>query len=483
MRTLYIDCFSGLAGDMMLGALFDLAVNLGEDDRVNPSALTSALSPLSLPPWRLEVEPRHKQGIRGLGVSVLTLWGEERVQDVTPDQLAHTSSPHHGHHNHDDHAHEDHETSSSHGAHHVHGRSLIEILDLISNSGLSERVQRRARAVFEALGEAEGRAHGIPPLEVSFHEVGMIDSIVDILGAAWCLDALEVTQIISAPPPLNRGWVKCAHGLMPLPAPATSFLLTGLETAESPHSVELITPTGAAMIRAWAREINARWPKSPTLSIGWGAGRRDLSDRPNLLRVILNETEPDLGDHRDLPPSRCWLIEANIDDQTPEALATARDLLLASGALDVWLTAIVMKEGRSAVTLSVLSASEQVDELERLLLIHSAAIGCRRSRWERAVLPRRIMSVVTPWGSCRVKVTRLPDEISDQASETQLEARWRLKVEHRDVRALALKHQRSVAEIEREVLDQAHALLRSGQLTWDDLAYERTRSSDTDERS
>ena len=462
MRTLYVDCFSGLAGDMMLGGLLDLAERLGIGDQVNHKSLSEALSALSLPPWQIDIEPRHKQGIRGLGVKIMTPWGEERVEDVTPD------------HHHADHHHAEHD----HAEHHKHGLSLAQILDMIKSSDLNSRVKRRSREVFEVLGEAEGAAHGVDPLDVHFHEVGMVDSLVDIIGSAWCLDALDITRVISAPPPLNRGWVRCAHGLMPLPAPATAFILTGVETAQSPHQVELVTPTGAAMIRAWSHQVTSSWPADPALAIGWGAGKRDLSDRPNLLRLVISESALSSPPPTpDLPPAECWLIEANIDDQSPEALATARDLILSSGALDVWLTPIVMKEGRSAVKLSVLCVSGRVDHLERLLLTHSAAIGCRRSRWTRTVLPRRLFQVATSLGSCQVKVTRLPDVTNDE--------RWRLKVEHRDARKIASVHELSLAEVEREVLDKAHALLRSGQVTWDHLDHETpvhlTQTKDDDQ--
>ena len=486
MRTLYIDCFSGLAGDMMLGALLDLSEQLGVKDQVNTTSLFEALSAIPLPPWQIEVDTCHKQGIRGLGVKITTPWGEERVEDAVLEHYDPINSSYHEHTHSESYHHDtssseilriDKEDESNHAqtrarhqnhSNHEHGLSLAQIISLIDASPVPQQVKQRSQEVFDILGVAEGRAHGIAPLDVHFHEVGMVDSIVDIIGSAWCLTKLNITHIISAPPPLNRGWVKCAHGVMPLPTPATGFILEGIETIQSPHQVELITPTGAAMLRAWSHTITATWPTDPAIAMGWGAGKRDLPDRPNLLRVVLSESKQSGQQSSSSPPTICWLIEANIDDQSPEAIATAKGLLLSAGALDVWLTAIVMKEGRSAVKLSVLCVAERIAELERLLLIHSSAIGCRRTRWERTVLPRRFLKVVTSIGTCQVKVTQLPDaKTSDH---------WRIKVEHRDARHLARQNDLSVAEVERRVLDQAHLLLNSGQLTWEHLTHEISKS-------
>jgi len=446
----------------MLAALIDLAAEMGEEKRVNVETVSEALLTLDLPEWELQVEPRYKQGIRGLGLNVITPWGTEVVEDL---EHVHQGHSHTGHHDNAQHQVGDRQPLTDQPSHHPHGLSLAEILARIEGSSLNTHVKERSREVFDLLGQAEGRAHGVDPLEVHFHEVGMVDSLVDIIGSAWCLDVLGIEHILSAPPPLNRGWVRCAHGLIPLPAPATSFILKGIETIQSPHQVELVTPTGAAMLRAWSHLVTTHWPTLPTRAIGWGAGKRDLSDRPNLLRLILCEPEANVHAHPDLPPAECWLIEANIDDQSPEAIATARDLLLSSGALDAWLTAIVMKEGRSATKMSVLCVAERVDELECLLLTHTAAIGCRRSRWERTVLPRRFVQVDTPWGGCQVKVTQVPGSMTP--------ADWRLKVEHRQARALAHKHKITLAEVERTVLNQARRGLQSGRITWDQLMSEQ----------
>lgn len=458
MRTLYIDCFSGVAGDMMLAGLLDLADHLGVTDAVSVETLTDALRSLELPEWEVKVEERHKMGLRGLGVRVITPWGEEETSD-------HPHSRDHSHEHSHDHSHD-------HAHTHQHGLSLTEILSKIQSSSLTSRVKTLAVDAFMALGQAEARAHGVKLESVHFHEVGMIDSIVDIVGSAWCIDALNIHRVIAAPPPINRGWVKCAHGVMPLPTPATSFLLEGIPTSPSPHEVELVTPTGAAMIRAWSAEVTSALSSAPTLAIGWGAGRRDLADRPNLLRLILSERVASIEAGSDLPPTECWLIEANIDDQSPESLATARDTLLALGALDAWLTAIVMKEGRSATQLSVLCEPSRVHDFEGLVLRHTTAIGCRRTRYERAVLPRRLLTVETMFGECRVKVTQTPHSVGTTS--------WRLKVEHREARALARERGLTLAEVERVVLSRAYAVLQAGQVTWDQLELE-SRSSQPSE--
>ena len=158
---------------------------------------------------------------------------------------------------------------------------------MLEGSKLSEGVKRRALSVFEALAAAEGKVHGVSPEEVHFHEVGMVDSVVDICGACWCLEELGVSEVVSAPPPVGRGWVRCAHGVMPLPAPATAELLKGLRLTPTPLTRELITPTGAALLKGWGAQISDLLPSTTLYAVGWGAGQADLPDRPNLLRAML----------------------------------------------------------------------------------------------------------------------------------------------------------------------------------------------------
>ena len=440
MRTLYIDCFSGLAGDMLLGALFDLAAQLGEADRVNPAQLERELESLNLPEWHIEVERRLKQGIAGLGVRVVTPWGVEHVEDHSEHSHAHSH----------EHSHE-----------HSHGLELVQILDLIKGSGLDHDVITKASKVFNLLGLAEARAHHVPIDRVHFHEVGMVDSIVDIVGVAWCLNQLRVTRVLSAPPPLNRGWVKCAHGVMPLPAPATGHLLEGIPTEASPLRVELVTPTGAAIIKALADEVTSSWPHPPVLATGWGAGTRDLPDRPNLVRVTCHAEET--LQHEEV--LNCVLLETNLDDHTPEMLAAACQVFLQEGALDVWQQPIMMKKGRVGVLLSVLCPLDQRARFERFILEHTSTLGVRGTEVRRTVLARRRLWVSSPWGDCPVKVSRS----TDLSARQNTRAHWKLKPEYDVIIKLAQESQGARDEISRWVIQRAYEILASGEVTWSDL--------------
>ena len=456
-RTLYIDCFSGIAGDMFLGALFDLAEHLECAEQVNPSRLKLALQNCSLPPWNLELISCTKLGLEGKKLRVLTPWGEEKVEDLNDDHRhSHVSLTETNH----KHSHEtslesspnqlnDHSHESLYD--HVHGLNFLEIKTLIETSRLSKITIERALKVFELIGQAESRAHGVPMADVHFHEVGMLDSIIDILGVAWCLEQLNIKRILSAPPPINRGWVRCAHGVLPLPAPATAFILEGLKTCPSPHHVELITPTGAAMIKAWADVITSNLPSLPVEAIGLGAGQRDLKDRPNLLRLFAYSSEQSDLDSMmniDRPSTSCWLYESNIDDMRAEDLAVLTELLFKAGALDVWQSSIMMKKNRLACLLSVLCTEADAQQIESTLLFHSTSIGCRRQRVERKVLRRRFLNIDTKWGPCRIKVSRL------RSNEPDTKDLWRYKPELEDLKALASESGQSIEALRAHIYVQ-----------------------------
>lgn len=355
-RLLYVDCFSGIAGDMTLGALIDLGLDV---DR-----LVAALKTLPLPDWRLAHERVRKASLMGVKVDV---W----VGDVIADQ----QPPDHHHHGH---------------GHHYH-----ELRDLIAHSALPPPVIQRAQAAFLALAQAEARVHGTSVEQVHFHEVGAVDSVVDLVGCAYGLWALGVDHVEAAPPPIGRGFVHSAHGRIPLPAPATAHLLEGLPIRTCPIEKELVTPTGAAMIKAWARRVGDM-PTMRVEAVGWGAGTLDLPDRPNLLRLFLGETSA--------APSDCVQIEANIDDMTPEIAGYLLDRLFAAGALDAWFTPIQMKKNRPGVLVGALAQADAQAAITRTLLTESTAIGLRSHRVARVVQPRRIETVMTPFGPVELKI-------------------------------------------------------------------------------
>ncbi|MCA9527942.1 MAG: LarC family nickel insertion protein, partial [Myxococcales bacterium] len=289
---LYVDCFSGIAGDMMLGALLELGVP--RDD------LEGALRRIDLPAWRLVTERVQRMTLAGTAV---------RFEAVDHD---------HHHHDHDhDHDHE----PVEHHVHH-HGLSPADIDARIRAAALPPPVEARATAIFAALAEAEARVHGTTVAEVHFHEVGAIDSILDIVGVAYGLWKLGIDRVESAPPPISRGFVRTAHGRMPLPTPATLDLLRGVPLTPCALPRELVTPTGAAILRVSADRYGD-FPAMVASAIGWGAGRADLADRPNLLRLVLG--------HADATAPDCHVVEANIDDMSPELAGWLMEALFAAG--------------------------------------------------------------------------------------------------------------------------------------------------------
>ena len=362
MKTLYIDCFSGIAGDMMLGALLDLGVP--------ENYLTAELEKLNVSGWTLQVSRVLRQGISGLDVKVV----------VTAD---------------DD---------------HHHGRHWGEIKQVIDNSGISNGAKAMSNAIFARLAQVEGALHNKPPEDVHFHEVGSVDAIIDICGTAIALDWLRVERFVCAPVPTPRGWVICEHGKMPLPAPATMALLDGAQVVSVDSMGEWVTPTGAAII-AGSSATFGPIPSMKINGIGYGAGDANPSDRPNLLRLILGTTP-----ERD-ELSFDLLIEANVDDMTAELFAYTTEQLLQAGALDVWSTAIQMKKGRPAHKLSVLCEPGQRQMMIDTLLRESTTIGLRISPVERYKTAYSIETISTSLGDIRIKVARDGYRVLNRAPE------------------------------------------------------------------
>ncbi|MEE2644798.1 MAG: nickel pincer cofactor biosynthesis protein LarC [Myxococcota bacterium] len=417
-RLLYIDCFSGVAGDMFLGALIDLGLPIGD--------LEATLRTLDLPSWTLESHRVEKQGISGLKIHFRTRSGESEPA-ATPTEPDHptaahpTSGPlaHHGH---------GHDEVISEQGDRVHGhRRAGEIKRLIRDAALPTEVQRRALEAFTCLAEAEGRIHDVEPDEVHFHEIGMLDSVLDIVGCAWGLWRLGIDRVESAPPPIGRGWIRCAHGNVPLPAPATSLILEGCPIEACALRRELVTPTGAAILRCWSDHFG-ELPAGALVKVGWGAGTIDLPDRPNLLRLFLLERplhlqrddrvaqlhaavgeaarSADLGEEQELHGGGRVLVhlEANIDDRSGELIAHLSQALFEAGARDVWSSPIFMKKGRPGVLLSCLADPEHVETLEARIFAEGASGGVRRQLCWRESLPRRWLEVELEGATVRVKV-------------------------------------------------------------------------------
>ena len=365
---LYFDCFSGIAGDMTMGALIDLGV---------PEAVVRGeLEKLPVKNYRLTMERVKRGALVGNKIHVL-------VDEEHP----------HSQHDHGDHQHEHHHDHHHHH-HHTHYRDIKAMLE----QHLGGDVLRRALAIFDRIAVVEARLHGVTVADVAFHEVGAVDSIVDIVGAAAALAWLRPSRVTSRRVPLGGGTVETAHGRLPVPAPATLELLAGAEVEPGGDS-ELTTPTGAAILAASVEAYGAM-PSMRVVGVGWGAGDRELADRPNLLRVVAGVRAPLAATAGD----EVAVVEANIDDMNPELCEPLLEALFAAGAVDAWFTPIVMKKSRPALTVAALCAPAARDAVAAALLRESTTIGVRFSTRERHVLPRRLVEVDTPWGKVPVKV-------------------------------------------------------------------------------
>lgn len=388
-RVLYFDCFSGIAGDMTLGALIDLGLDV--------EALRAALATLPLDGWRLEAHKVVRQGLSATDVHIKVGEAEEGPAIESPDGDHHHPHPDHDHTH--DHGHD-------HSHHHHH--HYQDIVDIIEGGRLPAPVVQRAKAAFDEIAKAEARVHGSTMEAVHFHEVGAVDSIIDIVGVAWGIWALGVDHVESAPPPIGRGFIRSAHGRMPCPAPATLEILEGLPILGTDLNRELVTPTGAAFVKAWARRIGP-YPDMVVEKVGFGAGDAEFPDRPNLLRLVLGHQQPG--------HERCMITEVNLDDLNPEITGHLMDQLLAAGALDVWFTPIHMKRNRPGITIGALSDEGHQAAIEQILLTESSSLGLRRFPVTRVKLDRAHVSVQTPFGPVQVKLGRRGGEVLNVAPE------------------------------------------------------------------
>src|SRR2546425_964706 len=371
MRTLYLDIFSGISGDMFLGALIDLGVD--------GSQLERELGKLPLGGYHLHFSRGQKATIAGIKFDVHVTDEEHEEEHAHSHAQAghdhsHAHAPeaaeHHHHHDHEHHEHaHEHGQHSSHQEHdHAHGRTFSEIKQLILRAGLSDWVKQKSVAVFQRIANAEGQIHGVPAEQVHFHEVGAVDSIVDIVGACIALELLGKPRVLAGPAVEGAGWIDCAHGRFPIPAPATLAILGArgipLSQCDEPH--ELITPTGAALLAEFAESFG---PMRNLIAkkIGFGLGQRDNKTRPNVLRAVLGESSEVAGPH-DWQMDTIAVLEANLDDLNPEILGHFIEKAMAAGALDVFYTPVQMKKNRPASLLTVLCAEADADRFCELIL-------------------------------------------------------------------------------------------------------------------
>ncbi len=349
-KVLYFDCFAGISGDMIVGALLDLGAR--------EEFLYQQLRELNLPGYSLRIEKNHKLGVWGIDFGVLL------------------------------------EESGSHHEHHHSHRGLSDIISIIGDSALSENVKSRCQDIFKHLAEAEARIHGITPNEVHFHEVGAIDSIVDVTASLICMEDLNINKVYSSPLHMGEGFVNCSHGLLPVPAPAVLEILKGIPVYTTGLRSELVTPTGAALISNLA-EYFGPFPEMIVEAVGYGLGDKDL-EIPNLLRVIQARQNHSL--------QRIWMLECNIDDMNTQLYSYLFPLLMARGALDVYLTPLIMKKNRPGNCLTILCEEGIIDELEEILWQETTTLGVRRLQVQRRILERKLISVPTLWGPVTVKI-------------------------------------------------------------------------------
>jgi hypothetical protein len=390
-RIGYLDCFSGVSGDMLLGALLDAGIQQG--------ALEAELAKLKLPGYRLEVAKAQRAGLAATRVDVVPEGGDP---------------PH---------------------------RRLPDVLSVIENSTLPVADREKGSLIFRRLAEAEGQVHGVPPDEVEFHEVGAVDTLVDVMGTVAGLRLLEIGDLYCSPLPAGGGEARGAHGVLPVPAPATLELLARagapLTSPAGEPPVELVTPTGAAIVTALARFER---PPMRVTGVGYGAGARDLPGRPNVLRLWLGEP---IAEQR----HSMLLIETNIDDMSPELFGYVQERLFEAGAADVWFVPIQMKKNRPATLLSVLCSHDREEAVVGLLLRETSTLGVRISEVGRREAGRKTVEFESSLGAAAVKVKSVEGEEPNVSPEYEA------------CRRLALQHGLPLAEVYRIVSEEARALL------------------------
>ena len=405
-RQLYLECYSGISGDMAVAALLDL----GADEQI----LRKALASLPVGGFEIAVTRKVKSGLDVCDFDVILdaehenhdhdmeyLHGHDHQHTHDHEHVHEDGSVHTHEHHHHDHSHEHHH---DHGHHHEH-RGLHEILHIIEHADMTERAKETAVRIFQILAEAESKAHGVPADQVHFHEVGAVDSIVDILAVAVCLDNLDITEVIVPFLCEGQGSIRCQHGIIPVPVPAVVNIAQAHGLTLKPTGVqgELVTPTGAAIVAA-VRTSDKLPQACRIVKAGMGAGKREYEGTGILRAMLLESGNAEAAD-------TIWRLESNLDDCSGEVLGFVMDELFAAGARDVYYTPIYMKKNRPAVQINIICREQDVDKLQNILFCNTTTIGVRRCRMERTILPREIRQIDTPYGKVQVKVCRIGEEV------------------------------------------------------------------------
>jgi len=378
MKTAYLDCFSGISGDMFLGALLDAGLAF--------ESLNEAITSLGIHGFKLESHRELRNGISGTKFNV------------------HLEKHEHAH------------------------RGLSQIQQIIEKSGLNENVKQKSIEIFRSLAEVEGRIHGISMEEVHFHEVGAVDSIVDIIGTVFALDSMGIERLDASPIPLGTGLLESSHGRIPIPAPATLALLKGIPVYDSGLNKEMVTPTGAALLKSLTDSFGSMPPMTID-GIGYGVGTRNLSDRPNLLRIMIGR------ESLDQDTDTIVILETNLDDCPPEWMGLLMEDLFEAGALDVVFSPIQMKKNRPGTQVQIIGQPQDKDILAETLFKGSTSIGIRFRYSQRKTLKRESINFDSPWGKLKVKKIRQPN------------GRWIIMPEYEECRRLAKEHRLPLKEI------------------------------------
>jgi pyridinium-3,5-bisthiocarboxylic acid mononucleotide nickel chelatase len=433
MRIAYLECFSGISGDMFLGALVDAGVS--------PDLLRRTVEALGVDA-RLEISRVERSGISAAKVDVIvagekelpreTFWEQQGAHVHEHQAQEHKHTHEHGREQAHDHAHTHphdsrhahaqelehaHGSRQGHGHEHRHDhphRGLNEIRAIIGQADISAGAKAQSIRIFEALGAAEAKVHHTEIEKIHFHEVGAIDAIVDIVCSAVGAEALGAEEWICSPLNVGGGTVHCAHGTFPIPAPATLELLKGAPVYSGEIQKELVTPTGAAIVSVIASKFS-QFPKMKIEKTGYGAGTRDFQGVPNVLRLSVGQTAHDQA--WTVPAEEIAVLEANLDDMTPQVFGYVMEQALAAGALDVFATAVQMKKSRPGMLLTVLCRPEDSARLRQLIFTETTTLGVRERRETRAILARRHVSVQTRFGEVRMKLASLNGSVTNYSPE------------------------------------------------------------------
>lgn len=435
MKTLYLECNMGASGDMLMGALSELT---------DQEAFVRTMNEAGLPDVSFEAVPSEKCGIYGTHMKVLVNGKEELSLDVHDHMHDHGPHPeewhHHDHEEYHDHpghefcdVHPDHEHEAEHfdhphdHEHHHHHASMADVEHIIDGLQLPESVKENARAVYHLLAQAESHAHHMPAEEIHFHEVGTMDAIADVTGCCLLFEMIHADRVLCSPIALGSGMVHCAHGILPVPAPATSELIQGMPVYAGMERGELLTPTGAALLRHFVNEFTAL----PVITIektGYGMGNKDFH-AANCVRAFLGECEED---------GEVVELICNLDDMTPEEIGFAVDRLFEKGALDVYTTPVHMKKNRPGTLFTCMCRIDQREEMIRLMFANLTTLGIREYRSRRYAMHRKVETLHTPYGEVHQKVS------SGYGTE-------RKKLEYDDLAAIAEKEGKSLSEVKEEL--------------------------------